>query len=86
MAGCSVTTRAATPMWGKALGQTIADLGKGLGLEVTTHSVRRVSATQLVAAAVDVDTAARRPGHTKEVMLASIVLGPTIDQTPPLRP
>jgi integrase len=65
----------ATPMWAKALGQTIADLGKGLGLEVTTHSVRRVSATQLVAAAVDVDTAARRPGHTKEVMLASIVLG-----------
>ena len=34
-----------------------------------------MSATQLVAAGVDVDTAARRLGHTKEVMLASYVLG-----------
>ena len=64
-----------TPMRAKALGQSITDLGKGLGLKVTTHSFRRVSATQLVAAGVDVDTAARRMGHTKEVMLASYVLG-----------
>jgi integrase len=64
-----------TPMRAKALGQAISNLGKGLGLNVTTHSFRRVSATQLVAAGVDVDTAARRMGHTKEVMLASYVLG-----------
>jgi len=64
-----------TPMRAKALGQAITDLGKGLGLKVTTHSFRRVSATQLVAAGVDVDTAARRLGHTKEVMLESYVLG-----------
>jgi len=64
-----------TPMRAKALGQAISDLGKGLGLKVTTHSFRRVSATQLVAAGVGVDTAARRMGHTKEVMLASHVLG-----------
>ena len=64
-----------TPMRAKALGEAITDLGKRLGLEVTTHSFRRVSATQLVAAGVDVDTAARRLGHTKEVMLASYVLG-----------
>jgi len=64
-----------TPMRAKALGQAITDIGKGLGLAVTTHSFRRVSATQLVAAGVDVDTAARRLGHTKEVMLASYVLG-----------
>ena len=62
-------------MRAKALGQAITELGKGLGLKVTTHSFRRVSATQLVAAGVDVDTAARRLGHTKEVMLASYVLG-----------
>jgi integrase len=65
----------ATPLRAKALGQAIAGLGKGLGLDVTTHSFRRVSATQLVAAGIDVDTAARRMGHTKEVMLASYVLG-----------
>ena len=64
-----------TPMRAKALGQAITDLGKGLGLQVTTHSFRRVSATQVVAAGVDVDTAARRLGHTKEVMSASYVLG-----------
>jgi integrase len=64
-----------TPIRARALGQAISDLGKGLGLEVTTHSFRRVSATQLVAAGIDVDTAARRMGHTKEVMLASYVLG-----------
>ena len=65
----------ATPIRAKALGKAITDLGKGLGLIVTTHSFRRVSATQLVAAGVDVDTAARRLGHTKEVMLESYVLG-----------
>jgi len=64
-----------TPMRAKALGQAITNLGKGLGIKVTTHSFRRVSATQLVASGVDVDTAARRLGHTKEVMLASYVLG-----------
>jgi integrase len=64
-----------TPKRAQALGQAITELGNGLGLKVTTHSFRRVSATQLVAAGVDVDTAARRLGHTKEVMLASYVLG-----------
>ncbi len=64
-----------TPMRAKALGQAITKLGKGLGLKVTTHSFRRVSATQLVAAGVDVDTAARRRDHTKEARLASYVLG-----------
>jgi integrase len=65
----------ATPLRAKALGQATAGFGKGLGLDVTTHSFRRVSATQLVAAGIDVDTAARRMGHTKEVMLPSYVLG-----------
>ena len=42
---------------------------------MTTHSFRRAAATQLVASGVDVDSAARRMGHTKEVMLGSYVLG-----------
>ena len=61
-----------TPLRAKALGQATTGLGKGLGLEVTTHPFQRVSAAQLISAGVD--TAARRMGHTKEVMLASYVI------------
>jgi len=64
-----------TPLRAKTLGYWITDLGAKIGLKVTTHSFRRVAATELVAAGVDVDTAARRMGHTKEVMLGSYVLG-----------
>ena len=64
-----------TPLKSTALGNAISALAKRLGLEVTTHSFRRVSATQLVAAGVDVDTAARRMGHTREVMFSAYVLG-----------
>jgi integrase len=39
-----------TPMKAKALGNAISTLAKNLGLAVTTHSFRRVSATELVAA------------------------------------
>lgn len=64
-----------TPMRAKSLGAAISDLGDRLGHKITPHSFRRVSATELMAAGVDVDTAARRLGHTTEVMLASYVLG-----------
>ena len=64
-----------SPYRAKSLGYQITALGERLGLEVTTHSFRRASATQLVASGVDVDSAARRLGHTKEVMLGSYVLG-----------
>jgi integrase len=64
-----------TPLKAKALGVAISSLGATLSLTVTTHSFRRVAATELVAAGVDVDTAARRLGHTTEVMLSSYVLG-----------
>jgi integrase len=64
-----------SPMRAKALGDQVTNLAGRLGLKVTTHSFRKVSSTQLVASGVDVDTAARRMGHTKEVMLAHYVLG-----------
>jgi integrase len=65
-----------TPLKARALGNAFSTLAKKCGLpEATTHSFRRVSATQLVAAGIDVDTAARRMGQTKEVMLDSYVLG-----------
>ena len=64
-----------TPVAPKTLAAQLSSLGKKCGLVVTTHSFRRAAATQLVAAGVDVDSAARRMGHTKEVMLGSYVLG-----------
>jgi integrase len=63
------------PMGAKSLAWHIATLAEGLGLKATTHSFRRVAATELVAAGVDVDTAARRMRHTKEVICGSYVLG-----------
>jgi integrase len=64
-----------TPMRAKALGAAMSKVGSDCGLDVTTHRFRKVQATQLVAAGVDVDTAARRMGHTKQVMLGHYVLG-----------
>jgi integrase len=64
-----------TPLRAKALGAAISRLGTSLGIEVSTHSFRRASATELMASGVDVDTSARRLGHTTEVMLQSYVLG-----------
>lgn len=64
-----------TPMRAKALGEAITRLGKKLGIKVTTRSFRRTSSTQMVAARIDVDTAARRSGHTREVIFAHYVQG-----------
>lgn len=64
-----------TPLRAKSLGDAISRVGDNIGIKVSTHSFRKVSATQLIAAGVDVDTAARRMGHTKEVMLGDYVLG-----------
>lgn len=63
------------PMRAKTLGAQITAIAKRLDLKVTTHSFRRASATQLIASGVDIDSAARRMGHTKEVMMGSYVLG-----------
>jgi len=64
----------ATPLRAKALGAAITKLAKSVGVTATTHTFRRASATELMASGVDVDTSARRLGHTTEVMLGSYVL------------
>ena len=65
-----------TPLKARALGLAISTLAKECGLpEVTTHSFRRASEPQLVAAGIDIDTAARRMGHSPEVMMGSYVMG-----------
>lgn len=64
-----------TPLRAKSLGESISVTAKALGMEVTTHRFRKVQATQLVASGVDVDTAARRMGHTKEIMFGHYTLG-----------
>lgn len=65
----------ATPIKPKSLSMGIAALGRKEGLTVSTHSLRRTASTQLMASGVDVDTASRRHGHTKAVMLAHYSLG-----------
>lgn len=56
------------PMRAKPLGQAITDLGKGLGLTVTTHSFGRVSATQLPPASRHARSPAptHRPNTTRD--------------------
>lgn len=65
------------PMRAKLLALHITELGGKLDppIKVTTHAFRRMAATELIAAGIDVDTAARRMGHTREVMFGSYVLG-----------
>jgi integrase len=65
----------ATPLRAKALTESVASLGRKLGMDVTVHSFRRTTDTQMIAAGIDVDTAARRSGHTREVMLRHYVQG-----------
>lgn len=64
-----------TPMSYRSLGYAIAKAGKAAGVDVTMHTFRRTTATELLAAGVDPDTAARRMGHSTEVMNADYALG-----------
>jgi integrase len=64
-----------TPLHAKSLGNAMTELGAKLGLKISTHTFRRFADTQLVAGNVDVDTAARRSGHTPQVMLARYTQG-----------
>lgn len=64
-----------THMRPQTLADGIAKVGRSLDLTVTTHRFRKVQATELAAAGVDVDTAARRMGHTKEIMFGHYMLG-----------
>lgn len=64
-----------TPSRAKALGMSITTLGEKLGMRISPQTFRRFHDTQLVAAGVDVDTVARRSGHTPEVMMRHYVQG-----------
>lgn len=65
-----------TPMHAKAFARILSELCKRAGVEgVTTHSFRKVTANELIAAGVDPDAAARRMGHTTQVMLNTYVKG-----------
>lgn len=57
-----------TPIRSKTFGGKITALGKQLGLPVTTHSLRKFAATQLVGF-TDIRTAAGRLGHDPGIML-----------------
>lgn len=58
-----------SPTKARTLGVQITRLGKSCGVPVTTHAFRRFAATFMVGSGVDVVTAARRLGHTPDVML-----------------
>lgn len=58
-----------TPYNPKQLSHHITSLGKKLGIDVHTHSLRHFSASYLVGSGVDVTTASARLGHTTAVML-----------------
>jgi integrase len=75
-----------TPMRAKALGQAITDLGNGLGLKVTTHSFRRVSATQLVAAGLTWTPPLDDSAIQRKRCWRRMCWGPTTERLQPLRP
>ena len=62
-----------TPIRPNVLGEQISALGTKTGVKVTTHSLRRFSATQMIGAGVDPTVAADRLGHTVSTMLKSYV-------------
>lgn len=57
-----------TPVLSKRFGALVTALGKQLGMPITTHSLRKFAATQLIGF-TDVRTAAGRLGHDPGVML-----------------
>jgi integrase len=63
------------PLRAKSFGEKVADLARTAGVKGTLHSFRKFTTTQLIAGGVDVDTAARRMGHSKQVMMGVYSLG-----------
>ena len=76
----------ATPLRAKALGQAIAGLGKGLGLDVTTHSFRRVSATHWSPLASTLIRPLAGWVTPKKSCWRPMCLEPMTDPSPPRRP
>ena len=67
------------PFSARTLTADFGRLAKGLGIDATFHDLRHFAQTQLVAAGIDPVTAARRGGHTPEVMLSTYAHG-TLEQ------
>lgn len=57
------------PLNARGLGTKISQLGRRVGVPVTPHAFRRFAGTQMVAAGVDVITAASRLGHDPAMLL-----------------
>ena len=58
-----------TPFSARTLTADFGRLAKGLGIKGTFHDLRHFADTQAVAAGIDPVTAARRTGHTPEIMM-----------------
>ena len=63
------------PFTARTLTADFKRLAKQLGIDATFHDLRHFAQTTLVAAGIDPVTAARRAGHTPEVMLATYAHG-----------
>ena len=64
-----------TPFQARALTSDFGRTAKRLGIDATFRDLRHFAQTQLVAAGIDPVTAARRAGHTPEVMLGTYAHG-----------
>ncbi len=63
------------PFSARTLTADFGRLAKDLGIDATFHDLRHFAQTQLVAAGIDPVTAARRAGHTPEVMMSTYAHG-----------
>jgi integrase len=70
-------TNGDVPFSARTLTSDFGRLAKDLGIAGTVHDLRHFAQSQLVAAGIDPVTAARRAGHTPEVMMATYAHGTT---------
>lgn len=63
------------PFSARALTHDFGRLAKSLDIDATFHDLRHFAQSQLVAAGIDPVTAARRGGHTPEIMLGTYAHG-----------
>ncbi len=68
-------TNGDVPFSARTLTNDFGRLAKGLCIDATFHDLRHFAQTQLVAAGIDPVTAARRGGHTPDVMLGTYAHG-----------
>jgi integrase len=68
-------TNGDVPFSARTLTHDFGQLAKGLKIKATFHDLRHFAQSQLVAAGIDPVTAARRAGHTPEIMLGTYAHG-----------